>query len=195
MRGHFFAASLLCLAGFAASVQAAERSRGSIISISPQRIVIDSRTGGTVAFAITPRTAYAVEKPLALSAIQPGSYIGSAAVPATGGMLRALEVTVFPPSMYGAGEGHYAWDLMPDSTMTNGTVGSVKQASGDLLTVTYHGGEQTILVPPGTPIVSVGPGSLSALHPGAKVIIFPAPDSPNTAARIAYGENGLTPPQ
>ncbi|HEX3984328.1 MAG TPA: hypothetical protein VHX12_11585, partial [Acidisoma sp.] len=187
----------LCLVAFgtAAEASAAVRSRGSIVSISPQQIVVDDRGGETMSFAITPQTGYAAVKALALSAIQPGSYIGSAAVPAPGGILRALEVTVFPPNMNGVGEGHYAWDLTSESSMTNGTVGDLKRTNGDLLTVTYNGGEQKILVPSGTPIVTVGPGSYAALHPGIKVIVFAEMHAPKTAARIIYGENGLMPPQ
>lgn len=173
----------------------AVRSRGSIVSISPQQIVVNDRSGAALSFAITAATTFTAEKPLAISAIQPGSYIGSAAVPAPGGHLRALEVTVFPPNMQGVGEGHRAWDLAPGSSMTNGTVGDVRHVRGDLLTVTYDGGQQTILVPPGTPIVTVAPGRLEALQPGSKVIVFASGEDPKTAARIVYGEDGLTPPQ
>jgi hypothetical protein len=42
------------------------------------------------------------------------------ATPSDGdGRWEATEVHVFPESMRGAGEGHYAWDL-PESTITNG---------------------------------------------------------------------------
>lgn len=198
MRPFYLAAaavSLIVLGSGFASAASVHRARGSIVSISPAQIVVNSLTGDSATFAITPDTGYAAERPLALSAIQPGSYIGSAAVSDGSGKLRALEVTVFPPSMKGVGEGHYAWDLTPHSTMTNGTVGDLKHAEGDVLTVTYNGGEQTILVPPGTPIVTIGPGTYKALQPGMKVVVFPSPKDPKIAGRIAYGENGLTPPQ
>lgn len=52
-----------------------------------------------------------------------------------GDQLIALEVVIFPPSLKGTGEGHYAWDRIPDTTlsgvgtapsaMTNGTVSAV----------------------------------------------------------------------
>ncbi|MCB8879479.1 hypothetical protein ACELLULO517_04485 [Acidisoma cellulosilytica] len=179
----------------AAAATTIHRARGSILSVSPQQIVVSSLTGDSRTFAITPQTRYATERKLALSAIQPGSYIGSAAIPGGNGTLTALEVTVFPPSMKGAGEGHRDWDLAPHSSMTNGTVGALKQANGDVLTVTYHGGTQIIVVPPGTPIVAPGPGNYDALQPGMKVIVFPSPKDPKVADRIAYGEDGLTPPQ
>ena len=192
---HLALAALATLLAGTGAASAAGQVRGNIVSISPQQIVVSSVTGDKTSFAITPATGYVAERSLALSAIQPGSYIGSAAVSDGPGKLRALEVTVFPPSMKGVGEGHYAWDLTPHSTMTNGTVGDLKHAHGDVLTVTYYGGEQTILVPPGTPIVTVAPGSYVALQPGMRVVVFPDPHNPTAAGQIAYGENGMTPPQ
>lgn len=175
--------------------QTSSRIRGSILAISPEQIMVNDRRGEAVTFQIDGGTHYLGEKPVALSAIQPGSYIGCAALPGMGGMLRALEVTVFPPSMQGTGEGHYAWDLLPHSSMTNGSVGSLSHADGDVMTVTYAGGEQKIRVPRGVPIVTVEPGALRELHPGVKVLIIPAKDAPGHAGHILYGEQGITPPQ
>ena len=73
--------------------------------------------------------------------LRPNSFIGVTAVPGDNGTLKALEVHVFPEAMRGSGEGHRPWDLAPDSTMTNGTVGSVIVSDGRLLTVGYKGGE------------------------------------------------------
>lgn len=188
-------AGLLLWCGHADAATTAHRARGSIVSVSPSEITVSGFGGSTAHFVITPATRYAAERKLDLSAIQPGSYIGSAAIPGENGVLRALEVTVFPPALKGTGEGHYDWDLAPHSSMTNGTVGALKQTNGDLLTVTYHGGQQTILVAPGTPIVAVGPGTYDALQPGMKVVVFPSPKAPQTAARIAYGVDGISPPQ
>jgi hypothetical protein len=186
----------LCLAAAgAAADQTQSRVRGSILAISPHQITVNDRRGEPVSFQIDGDTRYAGEKPVALSAIQPGSYIGCAALPAEGGMLRALEVTVFPPSMQGVGEGHYAWDLLPHSSMTNGSVDTLSHVDGDVMTVTYSGGEQKIRVPRGVPIVTVEPGALRDLHPGVKVLIIPAKGLPGHAGRILYGEQGITPPQ
>jgi hypothetical protein len=57
--------------------------------------------------------------------IKPGSYIGAAGIPQPDGSQKALEVHVFPPAMAGTGDGHRPFDLAPNSTMTNGTVGDV----------------------------------------------------------------------
>jgi hypothetical protein len=187
----------LALLGVTAVAQAApiHRARGTIASITPTEIVITSRSGATETYAITGDTKVAGEKTVSVSAIQPGSYIGSAAVPAGGGKLRALEVTVFPPAMKGMGEGHYGWDLGPKSSMTNGTVGHLVVSNGNTMTVDYKGGEKTIIVPADVPIVTIDPGAMSDLTPGVKVIVFPAKGDAKTAGTIVYGENGIAPPQ
>jgi hypothetical protein len=171
------------------------RTRGTIDSITPTQIVVTSRSGASVTYAISGDTRVAGEKTVPISAIQEGSYIGSAAVPAGGGKLRALEVTVFPPAMKGTGEGSYAWDLTPKSSMTNGTVGHLVVSNGNTMTVDYGGGKKVIIVPSDVPIVTIDPGTMSDLKPGLKVIVFPSKTDAKTAGTIVYGENGISPPQ
>ncbi len=99
--------------------------------------------------------------------------------------------------MRGAGEGHRGFDLGPKSTMTNGTVGNeVKGASGDTLTVAYKGGEKSIVVPPGAPVVMFAPGDKAMLVPGAHVIVQTkaAAGGTLTAERVTVGKDGLVPP-
>ena len=191
------AALSLALLGGTAIAQAAPptRTRGTIDTITPTQIVVTSRSGATVTYAISGDTRVAGERTVAASAIQAGSYIGSAAVPAGDGKLRALEVTVFPPAMKGTGEGSYAWDLTPKSSMTNGTVGHLVVSNGNTMTVNYGSGEKTIIVPADVPIVTIDPGALSDLKPGFKVIVFPSKADAKTAGTIVYGENGIAPPQ
>lgn len=186
------AAAISPVVAHAASPQ---RTRGSIAAVDPTTITVTTRSGAKLSYAINADTKIAGERTVSVSEIQPGSYIGSAAVPAGGGKLRALEVTVFPPAMKGVGEGHYAWDLAPHSSMTNGTVGHLTASNGNTMTVTYQGGEKTIIVPADVPIVTVDPGAVTDLKPGLKVIVFPAKGEPKTAGTIVYGENGITPPQ
>ena len=66
---------------------------------------------------------------------------------------------VFPEAARGSNEGHYPWDLQPESMMTNATVATVAAApDGQTLTLKYKDGTQTIKVKPGTPIVTFAPG-------------------------------------
>jgi hypothetical protein len=174
----------------------AVRIRATIDAVHAGNLSLTTRTGDKVTVAFAPDTAVAALVPIKLEDIKPGSFIGSAAMPQADGTQRALEVHVFPESMRGTGEGHRPFDLQPQSTMTNGTVGAVTGSVGRTLTVSYKGGEKTIVVPPGTPVVTYEPGSTALLVPGAHVIVFAtqATDGKVTAQRIAVGKNGLVPP-
>jgi hypothetical protein len=186
------------VASSAALAQAPQpvRIRATIDAADANSLSLTTRAGDKVTVAIAPDVAVAVLVPIKLQDIKPGSFIGTAAMPQPDGTQRALEVHVFPESMRGTGEGHRPFDLQPQSTMTNGTVGSVTGSVGRTLTVTYKGGEKTIVVPPDTPIVTYEAGSRALLVPGAHVIVFAAQttDGKVTATRIAVGKNGLVPP-
>jgi hypothetical protein len=113
------------------------------------------------------------------------------------GRLKAQELLIFPEAMRGVGEGHRAWDLTPDSTMTNATVEAVvSDAAGRVLTLTYKGGQQELLVPPGTPIVTLESGDASLLRAGNHVFLSATRESDGglSASRITVGKDGLVPP-
>jgi hypothetical protein len=136
-----------------------------------------------------------------LSDISAGEFVGTTAVKQSDGKLKALEVHIFPESARGTGEGHRPWDLQPGSTMTNANVEKVESVSvqnvqGQLLTLKYKGGEQKVVVPPGTPIVKNVSGDRSMLKPGTGVFI-PAvrgEDGTLTATRVTAGVGGIMPP-
>jgi hypothetical protein len=136
-----------------------------------------------------------------LSDIKTGSFVGVTGMPQADGSQKALEVHIFPEAMRGTGEGHYPWDLRPQSTMTNGYVEHVEQTvtgvNGQTLTLKYKDGEKKIIVPPDTPIVTYVLGDKSELKPGAKILIAAAkklPDGTLQAPRVNFGKDGLTPP-
>jgi hypothetical protein len=179
-----------------AQTPAATRIRGDIEALDGQDIHIVSRSGQNVTLRLAGDLQVQGVVPISIDAIKPGSFIGSAAVGQPDGTLRALEVHVFPEAMRGTGEGHRPFDLGPESTMTNGTVGEVVVSSGRTLKVGYKGGEKTIVVPPETPIVTYEPGSRALLVKGAHVIVFATegPTNSLTAKRIVVGKDGLVPP-
>ncbi|MGA3402530.1 MAG: DUF5666 domain-containing protein [Acetobacteraceae bacterium] len=197
-RRHILAAAVLVAASSHAHAQApqAVRIRATIDSADANSLHLTTRAGDKVIVALAPDAAVALLVPIKLEDIKPGSFIGSAAMPQADGTQRALEVHVFPESMRGTGEGHRPFDLQPQSTMTNGTVGAVTGSVGRTLTVSYKGGEKTIVVPADTPVVTYEPGSTALLVPGAHVIVFgnQAADGKVTATRISVGKNGLVPP-
>ena len=172
------------------------RKRGTIDEVGPDSLKLTSRTGEKLTVGLISGTTVVAIVPIKLEEIKPGSFIGTAAMPQADGTQRALEVHVFPESMRGTGEGHRPFDLQPQSTMTNGTVGSVTGTAGRTLTVTYQGGEKTITVPPETPIVTYEPATRAILVAGAHVILFgtEGDDGAITATRISVGKDGLVPP-
>ena len=112
------------------------------------------------------------------------------------GSQRAIAITVFPEAARGTGEGHRPFDFMPQSTMTNATVAGVAAApEGRKLQLKYKDGEKTVVVPPGTPIVSFKPADRSLLVPGASVSLTAQEiDGQPTAQRISAGRNGFALP-
>src|SRR5262249_59913041 len=88
-----------------------------------------------------------------LSDVKQGSFVGVTAMPRADGSQRALAEHIFPEAMRGTGEGHYPWDLRPQSTMTNANVEQVVTAvDGQTLTLKYNDGEKKIFDPADTPI-------------------------------------------
>jgi outer membrane lipoprotein SlyB len=103
----------------------------------------------------------------------------------------------FPEAARGSGEGHYAWDLMPESTMTNATITeSVDKVDGRTLTLKHKDGETRIAVPSDVPIVTFAPGDRNLLVADAGVMVPAAkqPDGTFTASRILVGKDGVKPP-
>ncbi len=136
---------------------------------------------------LTPDAKIAAMVPADLADAGAGSFIGTAAVPQPDGRLKAQEVLIFPEAMRGVGEGHRAWDLTPDSTMTNATVeAAVTDVAGRVLTLTYKDGRQELLVPPGTPIVTLAPGDASLLKAGNHVFLGATPAARRQPDRVAH---------
>jgi hypothetical protein len=153
------------------------RIRGTIEAVDATSVTIKPRLGASVQVKLADSVRVATANAAKISDIQPDSYIGTAATPQADGTLKALEVAVFAPSMRGTGDGHYPWDLEKENTMTNGAVGALAGTTDRTIRVTYKGGEKTITVPEGVPVVALAPGDRSAIKPGARV-----------------GENGTVPP-
>jgi hypothetical protein len=101
-----------------------------------------------------------------MSDITVGKFVGIAALPQGSAPERALEVLIFPESARGSGEGHYAWDLMPESTMTNATIAdAVDKVEGRTVTLKHKDGETRIAVPKDVPVVTFAPGDSSLTAP------------------------------
>jgi hypothetical protein len=174
------------------------RVRGTIESVDGDTLKVKSRDGSqlTVKLAADVKTLAIIKA--SISDIKPGTYIGVTGMPQADGSQRAVEVHIFPEAMRGIGDGHRPWDLVPNSTMTNGNIEqSVTSVDGQTLKVKYKDGEKTITVSKDTPFVTYEPGAKSDLKPGIKIFIAAAkklPDGTLETGRIGFGKDGMTPP-
>jgi hypothetical protein len=191
----------LALGGLmSATAQAADTPRvgvrGVITTLDGDTLKVHTNKGQDLEIALNKDTQVRGVTLANIADIKPGSYVGSAAIPQPDGTLKALEVHVFPPAMAGTGDGHRAFDLTKDSTMTNGSVGDLVNSNGRTMTLNYKGGEKKIVVPDDVPIVNLTPGDRGLLKPGVKVVMFAqkAEDGALSAQAISAGVDGVTPP-
>ena len=211
------AAALVSAAAHAAPV--AERIRGTISASDVGSLTVHPASGPDVRVTLGPDAKYAGVVASDISAVAPGSFIGTA-TKGFGSRMTALEVVVFPQELRGQGEGHYAWDKLPDtaggstassmtngtvqagqapavgSTMTNGTVGTAASQSGGLhIDVAYKGGHKMIVVPPGAPVVAFKVAGPSVVKVGAQVFVVAVPSGSGVQAKfVAVGQDGVKPP-
>jgi hypothetical protein len=216
--GAVMAVCMLAIAPLAYGQASPQRIRGDIAAVHGKDLDVKTNAGQTVTVRMADNVRVSARGPADLASIAPGSFIGTTAVAQPDGTLKAVEVHVFPESMRGTGEGHRQMETeQPGSTMTNATVTSVAPAkaapprstmtnatvanvapggSARKLTLQYKGGEKTVVVGDGVPVVMVEAGDPSMLVPGAHIVVTAAKqlDGTLTTDRISVGKNGIVPP-
>jgi hypothetical protein len=173
------------------------RVRGEVVSLDGAILTVKPHGGANVAVHLADNWAVGGIVKASMADIKPGVFIGTAAVPQPGTSLRALEVVVFPEAMRGTGEGNYAWDLKPQSSMTNANItNAVDSVDGRTVTLAYKGGTKSVVIGGDTPIVTFGPADKSDIKAGANVFMAAQkqPDGSLVATRVAVGKDGLVPP-
>ncbi len=192
-------AALIGLIGLAAaSAEAAPiHVRGTIESIDGSMLKVKTNDDKAVSLNLAADWKLTGVVKGSMDDIKQGTFIGTAALPATADTEKAIEVVVFPEAMRGMGEGHYPWDLKPNSSMTNATVNhAVEGVDGRTLTLAYKGGEKKVTIAPSTPIVIIGPAAKDDLKAGEHVFLAGEPDGETMlkGGFIVVGKDGITPP-
>jgi hypothetical protein len=182
----------------AAGAQQAQpaRVRGTIESFDGQKLALKTPSEGLVELAVSGNTGINGLEAKTIKDIGDNAFIGATAVKDKSGRWQATEIHIFPESMRGAGEGHYAWDL-PESSMTNGAVtGNTAARRGQTLKVKYSGGETDVDVTRKTKIVALTAGDRSLLVPGATVFALAVPGEGGGANAVAIvaETKGVKPP-
>ena len=193
----FLAVTMFGLVALAAAQTPTQRIRGDVVALDGTTLQVKTRSGEMLTVKLADNFGVSAVVKRDLSAVVPGTFIGTATVPRPDGTLQALEVLIFPEAARGSGEGHYPWDLQPGSMMTNATVFDVVAVDATRrMTLKYKDGEKIVVVPPDAPIVTFEPGDRAMLVPGAHVMFGAAkqPDGTLTAGRISVGKDGLVPP-
>jgi hypothetical protein len=189
--------ALVCAAA-PALAQETVRIRGTIESIDGPVYVVKNRDGAELKLTVTDKPLFVAIVKSTMADIKPGMYVGSTGMTQPDGSQKAIEVQIFPESMRGVGEGHYDWDLKPNTKMTNANVEqTVAGVDGPVLSVKYKDGEKKVMVTPETAVVTFVDGDRSDLKPGTKIFVAAAKkqaDGTVLTPRVTYGKDGLTPP-
>ena len=183
--------------GFSAHAADQVRIRGTVEKLDGSTLSVKTREGTDASIMLKDGWKISSVAKASVNDIRQGDFVGIASLPTEDGGNGALEVLIFPAAMKGTGEGSYAWDLKPNSSMTNATVANaVKSVDGHTLTVTYKGGEKKIAIPDGTPVVTFAPAEVADLKNGATVFIpsEKAADGSISSSRVVVGTNGVVPP-
>jgi ribosome maturation factor RimP len=183
--------------GFSAKAADQLRIRGTVESLDGNTLSVKTREGTDAKIMLKDGWKVSSVAKASITDIKEGDFVGIASLPTADGGNGALEVLIFPAAMKGTGEGSYAWDLKPNSSMTNATVAnSVKSVDGHTLTVTYKGGEKKISIPDGTPVVTFASAVEADIKSGATVFVpsEKVADGSMSSGRIVVGTNGVVPP-
>jgi hypothetical protein len=203
------AATLTSVSAASAAPPPTQQLRGSIVSVAASSLTVKT-ADGTVTVHLGPKTKFVDAGPGSIADIAPGKFLGIGSVPGTG-FNRAVEVSVFADSMRGTGEGDYPWDpgtrprhsTMTNGTvaapkshsmMTNATVGAMSSAGQKTITMNYTGGSRTLVIPAGTPVIRVSPGTKALLAAGKPAFIIATKTPAPNALFVVIGRPGATLP-
>jgi len=193
----FACASLMACLALPASAQETIRLRGTIERVEGPVYVVKSRDGSELKLTVTDNPLFVAIAPATMADVKAGMFVGSAGMMQPDGTQKAIEVHIFPESMRGTGEGHYDWDLLPQSKMTNANVEHmVTGSNGQILSVKYKDGEKKLVVTPQTVVVTYEMGKREEVQPGTRIFVGAAKkqaDGTLQTPRITYGRNGEGP--
>jgi hypothetical protein len=177
----------LCLiiaagAALSATAMAAtpERVRGTVTAVTADSLTLHAGDKD-VTVGLTPNTHYLKVVKSSLNDVDKDSYIGTA-TKEVGGKLIALEVVVFPPAMKGAGEGHYGWDRIKDTTLAGGSgTTSSSMTNGTISAVQTNGATANSTMTNGTVSSSAAKGGakqITVSYKGGEQVILVPPTAP-----------------
>jgi hypothetical protein len=197
-RGILGAIAFALLFAGSASAQTPLRVRGEIHNVDGQILWVKGRDGAMSKVKLADKVVVLTLNKMTLADVKQGTFVGITAMPQPDGSQKAVEIHIFPDAMRGTNEGHYPWDLMPNSTMTNANVeSSVVSNDGQTLVMKYKDGEKKITVPANVEVVKFAPATVAEIKAGQKFFIPNGKrldDGTLETPVIVVGTNGVAPP-
>lgn len=177
------------------------RVRGTIEKVDGNTVMVKSRDGADLKLVLKDDARVAGVVKASAADIKPNSNVAITSRPRPDGTFEAVELRIVPPGPFNSFDG--PWDLMPNSTMTNGALQtSVAGVDGQTLTVKYKvqgkpDEEKKILLTAKTIIATTVPETKADLKPGLKVFVAGAPKLPDGSLDVAaiQVEKEIPPPQ
>ena len=169
--------------------------RGTIVSASENALVVRTSDGHSSTLEIPPQVNVATTKPFSISDIKPGMKLGVTTIVRADGQIVAIDVRPISPA---ANVGLSPYDLQAGSTMTNGVLEAIVDASrGRELVLNYQTGQVKILVPPEATMSQAAPGSRDDLKPGETVYVAARRNDSGQliAQRVQVSKDGVKPTQ
>jgi hypothetical protein len=171
------------------------RVRGTVDKLDGQVLTVKQRNGRVAAVTLAPDATILYLVKRSLADIKPGDFVASTGIRGKDGKIHAIEARILStPTPVGGRQ--FPWDLAPQSVMTNATVGNVtKTPEGEVLHVTFKGGESEYGIGPDVPIFATAPGDMKLLNPGLTVFVvaLKAPDGSLTSSRLYVEKDGIKP--
>lgn len=171
------------------------RVRGTVEKVDGSTLTVRAGEAGELKVVLTDNVQIFGIAKGTLADVKTGGFIGVGAMPQPDGSQKAIQVTIFPESMRGTGEGFRPWDR-PGSTMTNATVDhTVASVDGQVVMVKYKDGEKKIIITPEAVIRTYVTTDKSELKVGAAIAgnAIKKPDGTFEIARINVGRDGIVP--
>ena len=169
--------------------------RGAIASYDGKVLGVTLRDGQSVLIDLPEGLPISATERFSMEDVKPGIVLGVTTINRSDGAKVAIDVRPISPT---APQGLSAYDLQPQSTMTNAVLeAAVLSSDTNEFVLNYKTGSVKVLVPKGTPMSRAVPGSRADLVLGQSVYVASRRNDANgfTAVRIQVGKNGVHPTQ
>ena len=179
-----------------AMAQETQRFAGTFVTVTDSDATVQPESGPAIKVMLAPALNVARLEKATTADLKPGVFVGVGARPQKDGTQQAVQIVIFPESMRGVGEGHRAWGVMPEATMTNGAIAdTVQSVDGPNFSLAYKGGEQKVTTPANASILALRLVTRADFKPGLRgqVIATKQADGSLSAGRVTIWADGVTP--